>query len=56
MAVKLRAWADISIAHPTSIPNPYLEYAPEALAILERIGALTHAPAITTPTPAGQKQ
>jgi len=33
-----------------------LEYAPEALAIIERIGALAHAPAITMPTPGGREK
>lgn len=41
--------ADISKCDRAAIPRPFLDYAQEALAILERIVALLDAPAITTP-------
>jgi len=40
---------DISQGHATAIPSPLLDYAHEALAVLEGIVALLDVPAITTP-------
>lgn len=44
------AAADISHSDPEALPGPFLDYSDEALAILERIVALSEVPVIAAPS------